>query len=77
MLDGHGELTLGTLGLTNAVSNENYEVKELNLLTEKAVPADAEHRAGDGAEEGPLGGGRGQAARVARRRRADGGPAWT
>ena len=42
VLSGHGEQTLGTLGLANAVSNENYEVKELNLLSEKAVPADAD-----------------------------------
>jgi len=41
VLNGHGELTLGALGMNNAVSNENYETKELNLLTEKAVPADA------------------------------------
>lgn len=42
VLSGHGEQTLGTLGLANAVSNENYEARELNLLTEKAVPADAD-----------------------------------
>lgn len=41
-LTGHGETTLGALGLTNAVSNENYEVKDLNLLTEKTVPAGAD-----------------------------------
>ena len=41
VLSGHGEQTLGTLGLTSVVSNENYEVKELNLLTDTAVPADA------------------------------------
>jgi ABC-2 type transport system permease protein len=41
-LTGHGETTLASVGLNSAVSNENYEVKELNLLTEKAVPADAD-----------------------------------
>ena len=39
VLNGHGELTLGTLGMSSAVSNENYEVKELSLLTQNAVPA--------------------------------------
>jgi ABC-2 type transport system permease protein len=41
VLNGHGELTLGALGMSGAVSNENYEVKELSLLTQNAVPADA------------------------------------
>ena len=41
-LSGHGESTLSSLGLNTAVGNENYEVKDLNLLTEKAVPADAD-----------------------------------
>jgi ABC-type uncharacterized transport system involved in gliding motility auxiliary subunit len=41
VLNGHGELTLASLGMNNAVSNENYEVKELNLLTAASVPADA------------------------------------
>jgi len=41
-LSGHGEQTLGGLGLSSAVSNENYEVKDLNLLTEKAVPPEAD-----------------------------------
>jgi len=41
VLSGHGELTLAALGVNSAVSNENYEVKELNLLTEKSVPVDA------------------------------------
>jgi ABC-2 type transport system permease protein len=41
VLNGHGELTLGTLGMSSAVSNENYEVKELSLLTQNTVPADA------------------------------------
>jgi ABC-2 type transport system permease protein len=41
VLNGHGEQTLGSLGMNTAVSNENYEVKELNLLTQKAVPDDA------------------------------------
>jgi len=41
-LAGHGETSLASVGLSNAVSNENYEVKELNLLTEKTVPAEAD-----------------------------------
>jgi ABC-2 type transport system permease protein len=41
-LNGHGEVTLPALGLSTAVSNENYEVKDLSLLTDKAVPADAD-----------------------------------
>jgi len=41
-LTGHGEQTLAALGLSTEMSNENYEVKDLNLLTEKAVPADAD-----------------------------------
>ena len=41
VLNGHGELTLASLGMNNAVSNENYEVRELNLLTAASVPADA------------------------------------
>jgi ABC-type uncharacterized transport system involved in gliding motility auxiliary subunit len=41
VLNGHGEQTLGGLGMNNAVSNENYEVKELSLLTQATVPADA------------------------------------
>jgi ABC-type uncharacterized transport system involved in gliding motility auxiliary subunit len=42
VLNGHGEQTLGGLGMNTAVGNENYEVKELDLLTQKAVPADAD-----------------------------------
>jgi ABC-2 type transport system permease protein len=42
VLNGHGEQTLGGLGMNSAVSNENYEVKELSLLTQNAVPADAD-----------------------------------
>jgi ABC-2 type transport system permease protein len=42
VLGGHGEQTLASLGLSNAVSDENYEVKELDLLTGKTVPADAD-----------------------------------
>ncbi|HTO22415.1 MAG TPA: Gldg family protein [Spirochaetia bacterium] len=41
-LTGHGESTLASLGLTTAVGNENYEVKDLNLLTDKTVPAGAD-----------------------------------
>jgi len=42
VLQDHGEQTLDSLGLTTAVGNENYAVKSLSLLTEKAVPADAD-----------------------------------
>jgi ABC-type uncharacterized transport system involved in gliding motility auxiliary subunit len=42
VLQGHGEQTTDSLGLTTAVGNENYAVKELSLLTESAVPADAD-----------------------------------
>jgi ABC-2 type transport system permease protein len=41
-LTGHGELSLASLGLTAALGNENYETKDLNLLTEKSVPSDAD-----------------------------------
>ncbi len=41
VLNGHGEQTPATLGLNTALGNENYEVKDLDLLTEKTVPADA------------------------------------
>ncbi|HET6452140.1 MAG TPA: Gldg family protein, partial [Spirochaetia bacterium] len=41
-LTGHGEQTLSSVGLSSAVGNENYEVKDLNLITEKAVPTDAD-----------------------------------
>ena len=42
VLQGHGEQTLDSLGLSTAVGNENYEVKPLTLLTVPAVPADAD-----------------------------------
>jgi ABC-2 type transport system permease protein len=42
VLQDHGEQTLDSLGLAAAVGNENYAVKSLSLLTEKAVPADAD-----------------------------------
>ena len=42
VLQDHGEQTLDSLGLTSAVSNENYAVKSLSLLTEKAVPTDVD-----------------------------------
>jgi ABC-2 type transport system permease protein len=41
VLEGHGEQTLSAIGMDSAVGNANYEVKNLNLLTAKAVPADA------------------------------------
>ncbi|HEY9593964.1 MAG TPA: Gldg family protein [Spirochaetia bacterium] len=42
VLTGHGEETLQSVGLSTTVSDENYDVKQLNLLTEKAVPVDAD-----------------------------------
>ncbi len=41
-VQGHGEKSLAEYGLASAVDGENYERKELNLLTEPAVPADAD-----------------------------------
>ncbi len=41
-LQGHGEKTLADYGLASAVDGENYERRDLNLLTSAAVPADAE-----------------------------------
>lgn len=42
VLQDHGEQSLESLGLSTTVGNENYAVKNLSLLTEKAVPADAD-----------------------------------
>ena len=42
VLQGHGEDTLAELGIQHALENENYDVKELNLLTLPGVPADAD-----------------------------------
>jgi len=42
VLQGHGEQTLDSLGLSTAVGNENYAVKPLTLLTVPAVPSDAD-----------------------------------
>jgi ABC-2 type transport system permease protein len=42
VLQDHGERSLESLGLATAVSNDNYAVKNLSLLTEKAVPGDAD-----------------------------------
>jgi ABC-type uncharacterized transport system involved in gliding motility auxiliary subunit len=42
VLQGHGEQTLDSLGISSLVGNENYEVKPLTLLTVSAVPADAD-----------------------------------
>jgi ABC-type uncharacterized transport system involved in gliding motility auxiliary subunit len=42
VLTGHGEQSLPALGLSTAISNDNYETRDLNLLTEKAVPAEAD-----------------------------------
>ena len=42
VLQGHGEQTLDSLGLSTAVENENYAVKPLTLVTQAGVPADAD-----------------------------------
>jgi len=42
VLSGHGEQTLDTFSLTSEASNENYAVKDLNLLNTPAVPEDAD-----------------------------------
>ncbi len=42
VMQGHGEQTLDSLGLTSGVGNENYAVKTLNLLTVPAVPSDTD-----------------------------------
>jgi ABC-2 type transport system permease protein len=42
VLQGHGEQTIASFGLSTAVSNENYAVKPLTLVTEPGVPADAD-----------------------------------
>ena len=42
VLEGHGEQTLDSLGQSSAVSNDNYAVKSLSLLTTGDVPADAD-----------------------------------
>lgn len=41
-VQGHGEKTLADYGLAAAVDGENYERRDLNLLTSAAVPADAD-----------------------------------
>jgi ABC-type uncharacterized transport system involved in gliding motility auxiliary subunit len=41
-VQGHGERTLADYGLAAAVDGENYERKELNLITAPGVPADAD-----------------------------------
>jgi ABC-2 type transport system permease protein len=40
-LEGHGEQTIDSLGLSTLVSNDNYAVKTVSLLTQTAVPAEA------------------------------------
>jgi len=40
-LTGHSEISLGQLGLTTAIQNENFTVKSLNLLQTGSVPSDA------------------------------------
>lgn len=41
-VQGHGEQTLAAYGLTSAVDGENYQRRELNLLTAASVPAEAD-----------------------------------
>lgn len=40
-IQGHGEPTISSLQLTGPIQNENYEQKDLTLLTSTSVPADA------------------------------------
>jgi len=40
-LKGHGEDTFIGLGISSEVEAANFEIKDLNLLTEKSVPQDA------------------------------------
>lgn len=40
-LKGHGEDTLVGLGISSEIEAANYEIRDLNLLTEKSVPQDA------------------------------------
>lgn len=40
-LQKHGEESLKVMGLEKYLQNENYEVRDLDLLTEEAVPEDA------------------------------------
>lgn len=42
ILQGHGEDTLASYALTDAVGNQNYVTKDLNLLSIQAVPVEAE-----------------------------------
>jgi len=42
VLQGHGEQTLESLGMSTAVGNENYASKSLTLLTAAGVPDDAD-----------------------------------
>jgi ABC-2 type transport system permease protein len=41
-LQGQGETSLSVTGLQTEVENDNYQVKDLNLLTEGSVPADTD-----------------------------------
>jgi len=41
LLQGHGELSLST-EMTSAIDNANIQTRELSLLTQEAVPADAD-----------------------------------
>lgn len=42
VVQGHGEKSLSDYGLVNAVDGENYERKDLSLLTASSVPSDAD-----------------------------------
>jgi ABC-2 type transport system permease protein len=39
VLEGHGEQSLDSLGLTSSITNENYAIEQLSFLTDQAVPA--------------------------------------
>lgn len=40
-LKGHGEDSLVGLGVSSEIESANYEIRDLNLLSEKSVPSDA------------------------------------
>ena len=53
VLQGHGEQTLDSLGLTTAVSNENYAVKDAQPPHGEGRAGGRRHPADPGAEDGP------------------------
>jgi ABC-2 type transport system permease protein len=42
VLQGHGEQNLSALGLATAIADENYQVGYINLISERALPPDAD-----------------------------------